>query len=965
MVRRLLLVLLGLAVGFYAHGTHLRAGEITVTRDNCSGLTFTITITAYTNTGSPVKFSDGILDFGDGSTPARTPTIDNTPFAPGIGRVVYTTTHTYAGAGYYVISYKERNRNAGILNISNSVNTQFYLETAIVVDRFVCDNSPRLLVPPIDKGCTGGAWYHNPGAYDRDGDSLSYELVVPKQDKNIPVGVYRYPDHPDLYTGIDYSRANEKQNGPPTFTINSRTGTILWDAPGAKGEYNIAFKIISWRKIAGTFIQLASVTRDMQIVIDECTNKRPELKVPNDICVVAGTVVDESIFGTDPDFDPVTIEAFSQAFIVNPSPAVWYSPDLTKPNQAFEQATSSTQDAVLKFRWATNCLHVKDQPYQVVFKISDRSGRGPSLVQFKTWNIKVVGPAPVWQSATVNVPTRSANLQWNSYACQNASSIEVYRRVGSFPYTPPECVTGIPGFLGFTKIATLPANATQYTNTGLAAGAQYCYRLVAIFPLPQGGQSIVSQEICIPPFQVDKAVITHVTVDKTSTVTSNNQPVNGEITVRWRSPFDVNAINFPKPFYFKIFRAQGFSGTQATVDISPPGKFRDSTIIDNGIATRDVIYNYTVKAFANNDAELALSESASLVRLEAKPEFERIQLTWAAVVPWSNNTAQYPWHRIYRGPANATENQMVLIDSVNVNARGFKYTDEGQYNGVKLQNGQEYCYKIMTRGSYGNPKIKAPQNNFSQITCAVPDDKVPPCKPTIVLDKKDCSKPENAPCGDFDNFINVIRWVKPFDPDCKKDIESYNVYYSSSVGAEFVKLPISIVPSVTDTIVFEDKGRPSFAGCYRIRAVDRAGNESEPSDVVCFDNCPYYELPNVFTPNGDKCNDVFSAFSVRNIQEGNKTECGSLTNDQIADLQRRCARFVQKVVFTVYNRWGGIVYTYVSEGEKTIYIDWDGRDNNKIELSAGTYYYQAQVTFNVVDPSNANKSIKGWVQIVR
>ncbi|MFM8848926.1 MAG: hypothetical protein ACKOE5_00820, partial [Cytophagales bacterium] len=266
MVRRLLLVLLGLAVAFYAHGTHLRAGEITVTRENCSGLTFNITITVYTNTGSSVKFSGGILDFGDG-TSIRTPTIDNTPFANGIGFVQYTVPggHTYAGAGYYIISYKERNRNAGILNISNSVNTQFYLETAIVVDRFVCDNSPRLLVPPIDKGCSGAAWYHNPGAYDIDGDSLSYEFVVPKQDKNIPVGNYRYPNHPDFYTVTQYSQANEKQNGPPTFTINSRTGTILWDAPGAKGEYNIAFKIISWRKIAGTFIQLASVTRDMQI----------------------------------------------------------------------------------------------------------------------------------------------------------------------------------------------------------------------------------------------------------------------------------------------------------------------------------------------------------------------------------------------------------------------------------------------------------------------------------------------------------------------------------------------------------------------------------------------------------------------------------------------------------------------------------------------------------------------------
>ncbi|MBS1555603.1 MAG: gliding motility-associated C-terminal domain-containing protein [Bacteroidetes bacterium] len=963
MVRRLILVLLGLAVGFYAHGTHLRAGEITVTRDNCSGLTFTITITAYTNTGSPVKFSDGILDFGDGSTPTRTPTIDNTPFAPGIGRVVYTTTHTYAGAGYYVISYKERNRNAGILNMSNSVNTQFYLETAIVVDRFVCDNSPRLLVPPIDKGCSGAAWYHNPGAYDIDGDSLSYEFVVPKQDKNIPVGAYRYPDHPDLYTGIDYSRANEKQNGPPTFTINSRTGTILWDAPGAQGEYNIAFRIISWRKIAGTFVQLASVTRDMQIVIEDCLNKRPELKVPKDTCIVAGTILDESIFGTDPDFDPVTIEAFSQVFIVNPSPAVFYSPDLTKPNQAFEQPTSSTQDAVLKFRWATNCLHVKDQPYQVVFKISDRSGRGPSLVQFKTWNIKVIGPPPVWQSATVNVPTRSANLQWNSYACQNASSIEVYRRVGSFPYTPPNCVTGIPNFLGFTKIATLPANATQYTNTGLAAGAQYCYRLVAVFPLPQGGQSIVSQEICIPPFQVDKAVVTHVTVDKTSTASTNNQPLNdGQITVRWRSPFDANAVNFPKPFYFKIFRAEGFSGTIRTVDISPPGKFRDSTLVDNNIATRDVIYNYTVKAFANNDAELALSESASLVRLDAKPEFERIKLTWAAVVPWSNNTAQYPWHRIYRGPANATENQMVLIDSVNVNQKGFSYLDEGQYNNVKLQNGQEYCYKVMTRGSYGNPKIKAPQNNFSQITCAVPDDKVPPCKPQFATDLKgtDCSKPENTPCGQSNSFSNVIRWKRPFDPNCKLDIKSYNIYFSSRKGGEFVKLPVT----VTDT-VFEHKDLSSFAGCYKITAVDRAGNESDQSEEVCFDNCPYYELPNVFTPNGDKCNDVFSAYSLRIITEGNKTDCGNLTNDQVSDLQRRCARFVQKVIFTVYNRWGGVVYTYESGGEKTIYIDWDGRDNNKAELPAGTYYYEAQVTFNVVDPSKANKSIKGWVQIIR
>ncbi|MFM8913211.1 MAG: gliding motility-associated C-terminal domain-containing protein [Flammeovirgaceae bacterium] len=972
MVKRLLLVLLGLAVGFYAHATHLRAGEITVTRDNCSGLTFNITITVYTNTGSPVKFSDGILDFGDG-TSRRTPEIDNTPFAPGIGFVRYTVPggHTYPAPGYYVISYKERNRNAGILNMSNSVNTQFYLETAIVVDRFVCDDSPRLLVPPIDKGCTGGAWYHNPGAYDPDGDSLSYEFVVPKQDKNIPVGFYRDPNDKDFYdrVGIQYSRANEQQNGPPTFTINPRTGTIIWDAPGSQGEYNIAFKIISWRKIAGTFVQLGYVTRDMQIVIEDCLNKRPELKVPKDTCIVAGTILDQNIFGTDPDFDPVTIEAFSQAFIVNPSPAVWYSPDLTKPNQAFEQATSPTQDATLKFRWATNCSHVKEQPYQVVFKISDRSGRGPSLVQFKTWNIKVIGPAPTWAGPKpeINPATLSVPLTWNSYTCTNATNIEIWRRIDSDGATLPTCFTGVPA--GYVKVGSVAGSATQFTDTGLSPGATYCYRLLAIFPQPKGGKSQPSIERCLDPAKADRAVITRVSVNRTSTTNTAGQSLNdGKVQVEWVPPFDVDPVAFPpypgNKYAYKINRYEGFTGKNNRVDISPPN-FTGTTLEDTDppAATRDVVYNYEVIAFDRNGNSLRPSLQASSVRLEAKPQFERIQLTWNAQVPWSNIATQYKWHRIYRGPANATESQMVLIDSVDVTKFRFIYTDSGQYNRVKLENGKEYCYKVMTRGTYGNRNIKAPQNNFSQITCAAPDDKEPPCKPQFNLELTkgvDCSKPENTPCGGSNSFSNVIVWKRPFDPNCKLDIKSYNVYFSQKKGGEFVKLPVT----VTDT-VFEHKDLSSFAGCYRITAVDRAGNESAQSEEFCFDNCPYYELPNVFTPNGDKCNDLFSAYSLRIITEGNKTDCGSLTNDQVSDLQRRCARFVQKVVFTVYNRWGGVVYTYESGGERTIYIDWDGRDNNKTELPAGTYYYEAQVTFNVVDPSKQNKSIKGWVQIIR
>ena len=55
------------------------------------------------------------------------------------------------------------------------------------------------------------------------------------------------------------------------------------------------------------------VRRDMQILVDDCDNLRPDLILPPDTCVVAGTILDETILGIDPDNDDVKIEAFSES----------------------------------------------------------------------------------------------------------------------------------------------------------------------------------------------------------------------------------------------------------------------------------------------------------------------------------------------------------------------------------------------------------------------------------------------------------------------------------------------------------------------------------------------------------------------------------------------------------------------------------------------------------------------------
>jgi hypothetical protein len=948
--------------------SHLRAGEITVERISCNGLTFRITITVYTDTGSSVRFSNdgvGVLSFGDGTfinPPQREHTVPP-GVGPGIGLVKYVAPpHTFPGPGRYTITYKESYRNQEIINIARPEGTDFFLETVIIIDPFIgCDNSPQLRVPPINRGCTGKAWYHNPGAYDPDdGDLLTYELVAPKQDRGVPVNNYRDPNASEFYDriGANYATANEDGTGPPTFSIDSVGGTILWDSPGAPGEYNIAFRIIQWRRIGGVFRQIGYVTRDMQIIIEDCRNERPELTVPQDICVEAGTTINETIFGNDPDaLDELKIEAFSDVFELGSSPATY------TPNPAVFQ--KPPRPARLSFSWATTCAHIKEQPYQVVFQVSDKSTGGPTLVQFKTWRIRVIGPKPVWKSAVVDIATRSARLEWEPYRCAgSASTMEVWRRVDSYGAEVGPCTTGMPESFGYTKIATVPIGTTRYTNGGLASGAKYCYRLVAVFPLPRGGESVVSQEICLPPFRADRAVITHATVDRTDERL-------GQVTVRWRSPFDIDKASFPPPYRYKVYRAEGFGGNVRLAEAFP-GTRPDTVWVDTGLNTRDIVYNYRVLGFDSNGARIDSSAVASTVRLEIRPKFRELELRWAANVPWSNNTFDHPTHTVYRGPAGATEAQLAKVADVNVNQGGFVFRDEN------LDESQAYCYRVEARGSYGNPRIPAPLVNFSQISCAQAAIPEPPCKPIFAtkLPALDCDEYRaTSSCVDKRGaYSNTLNWRRP-DPACAENIKGYYVYFADKIGNEFTKIKDPITGQdifVTDT-VFVHANLESFAGCYKISAVDGAGNEGELSDEVCFDNCPYYELPNVFTPNGDKCNDVFSAYSTRNIGEGGVSECEqtALSQDQVLDLQKRCARFVERVVFTVYNRWGTEVYHYESGGPRTIfgesdiYIDWDGRDNNRGELSTGIYYYKAQVTFDVVDPSRQNSTIKGWVQLIR
>lgn len=811
-----------------------------------------MTINTYTKASSVDADRDSLLvDWGDG----------NTQFVRrvnGNGEIIevdtkfnrYVAEHTYPGRNIYKISMADPNRNGGILNVNfpNSILIPFYLEIeyTFLNQQFQGpNNTPILLQPPIDLGCVGQLFTHNPNAFDKDGDSLAYELIIPQQGPGQVVPNYLYPNQ-------------ISPGGNNNITFNQLTGDFRWENPQQAGEYNIAMRINEYRN----GIKISSTIRDLQIDIQTCNNRPPIVEAEENYCVIAGQQLNIPLMVDDPDIgQQVQITPFGGPFVQDFSPAEIIGPS---------GYNDVPFDALIQ--WNTLCDHIAPQPYTAIIRAVDNFfSANNGLTTLKTINIQVNAPPPIELEAIAK--TNNITVSWESpYNCETTNTnyfrgFDVWRRVNSNPFEPVECETGLAG-RGYTQVAfsvsDMENGRYSFIDENVEKGRTYCYRITGVFArLSSAGfpfnlvQSIPSEEVCQ---QLVRDVPFPLNVDVKSTNESQ-----GEIFIRWTrpNPADLDTMANPGPYSYQLERSPGLN-TSAFQPI-PEAFFTsdnfsepvDSSYLDTGLNTSDNAYTYRIAFYTNGNTTTPYdySPTATSVRLNVVATDRRINLTWDEAVPWEN----------YKYAIFKYNEVSGIFDSIAV-------TENKTYTDWDVVNDREYCFAVKGFGQYGINDLPFPLLNFSQEICAIPIDTVPPCPPLIHIENPCTQNTDNSA-----EFTNIITW-RIGSGDCyNDDLVKYRVYFSTAPSGPFTLL----AELNRNENRFEHIPPPGSHACYSVTAVDSVGNESSTTNFMCAEECPDYILPNTFTPNGDGNNDLFKP---------------------------RVNRSIERVEFQVYNRWGNLVF---------------------------------------------------------
>jgi gliding motility-associated-like protein len=851
-----------------------------------------------------------------------------------IKRNFYSVTYRFNGAGCFFIRFFDVARIARVRNMNNPDNTAFFVETTLNIAPLIGDNNtPELLNEPLDDACIDVVWTHNPGGFDRDGDSLVYSLIPSMQ-----------YDPPNVSRPINVSNFSSPASfggSPDSMFIDRRTGLITWQTPKQAGVYNIAILVEEYRNGQ----KIGQVIRDMAIFVDPCPNRPPIISAIRDTCTRPNSTLVFDVKCWDPDWrrreDEVLFRLNNNgqnlnngpfqaqpdsAYLVPRLPFRWPEPrrfPILETGNLFQANPPIADTIELQFIWRIDCDNIRRSFYQADFFARNTANNAKWYSDNHVTTIRIV-PQSVGEIVAKPSRTRSIGVRWAKHECANVLAYEIYRSDApddSKLIDEGCCLDRVPLESNYELIHYQDADATldslYFEDTdsgrGLQFRSEYCYRVVAIFR--DSVRSCPSPPAC-SQISKDVPILTNNDVDLTSVT-------EGRIISRWTMP-DTRLITpefYPPPYTYEVWRSLD---NQSYEKVSPNLPLDETSFIDNNINTEELPYYYAVRFVDGQLREIGSTHltsntfyPASSIFLTITPAHKALKLNWEELTPWRNRT-----YTIYRRGPNETEFTQIHIKSGRPVAN--KQMARHVYIDKNLQLGQSYCYYISSDGGYVSVPELDSLVNRSNIRCAIPVDTLPPCLPGLdsIFTQVDC-----------DNFTLEYSFLQA-DSNCSGDLKYYSIYKSRDPGGPYTQLIGRIEQGLAQRLLrFSYTNVDSIAGCYVLQATDTTeqANISKFSHEKCVDHCPVFIMPNVFTPNADGANDF---------------------------LQVQFLRSISRFDFNIYDRWGKLMGT--SSDPLRL---WNGNDTDNSPAQEGQYFYILDLEMNNLRRTKLTRS--GSITLLR
>ncbi len=234
---------------------------------DCSGITAPTTITATINSTCGQSLTATLQLVNPGGTEVSQlcdAEIGNSECnggsLPGMQQYIYEAIVVLSPpCNTWTISYSVNARNPSV-NVPNSQSLNFYVEATLNSVTAPCNNSPTFTAQPIPYVCAGQQVDYSYGVTELDGDSLHFFIDAGSSAQNTP---------------LTYGPGFSATTPIPGINIDPQTGQLTFTVPTTTGNYIVVVCVEEYDPATGQL--KGTVCRDIQFIVQTCTNLQPSL----------------------------------------------------------------------------------------------------------------------------------------------------------------------------------------------------------------------------------------------------------------------------------------------------------------------------------------------------------------------------------------------------------------------------------------------------------------------------------------------------------------------------------------------------------------------------------------------------------------------------------------------------------------------------------------------------------------